>query len=227
MPYIQNIVEEYITKEQDNLDLIIEKHGEKTSETLNLSKIFQNTFFYELIQEDNAVLSDFNDCWNDLSYFERHENYSSIINRDFEKIILHLLDSEGNRLIFPSNFFSLEFEYIYGESILRFANLGDGCLDISVNKLHLVKEDKVKIEYFNGKFIIYKNDKKIDEKSFLLKENLAYFSWRIPGKSYLQYKNFKIYNLLTFEDLFRNNNYLQEKLLKIKDKIQEVDNSLS
>ncbi|RAP47424.1 MAG: hypothetical protein BZ135_02275 [Methanosphaera sp. rholeuAM6] len=156
--------------------------------------IVNNITFYEDLQQDNGTLADHNDCWSNLEFFSRENEYTRLSNKSDDIALPFLLNEEDDRLILPDKRFVLEFKYIENfNSTLRFANLKEKYINIDIYDLHLSPNDMVKIEYNSGDISIYQNNKLIDKKYFVINNNHGYITWRLPQGAYIKFSNFRLY----------------------------------
>lgn len=196
--------------------------------TLNNSKdilqILNNLHIFELFQIDDGIKTNFNDCWNDLRFFIRYDDHTSVNNNLNELYLPFLLNNEGNRLILPDSSFKIQFTYIASDKAsLRLVNLKGSFLDIHLDDYKLKKGDNITILYNSGKVILYQNNEIIKKYDFILIHNKGYFTIRLPSMSSLSYKNFVLYkNDLTLSNLINETVEIKNQYFDMVDELKEL-----
>ena len=186
-------------------------------------KMLNNLNVCEFIHGDEGILTNYNDCWSDLQFFTRKNEYTLIHNSSDNLYLPFLLDEDGNRFILPTTFFKVELEYIDSvAATLRFANLQESFLNINLDNFNLNEGDTLVIVYKNGIVEVYVNNNLLKTYTFLLIENKGYLTWRLPNNSSVSYKNFRIYkNDLMLAQIFQENMNIKNHYPKLLSEIKE------
>lgn len=203
----------------------------------DLNNILGDTYVYDILQEDNAIKSDYNDCYDQLDYIVRNDEYTSIKNTSDKVILPYLLNSEQNRLIVPNNSFILELNFISCLNVeIRFVNLKGSFVDIKLDDLHLSYGDNLKIHYKEEQLLIYKNNQKISStRKFKYEDKKGYIAFRIQPESFLEYNNLKVYKTeIALTDLIENNQQntinqlnLEKQQITLENKIKKLESKLN
>ena len=196
-------------------------HFESMDETITL---LNNLNVVEFFQYDNGLLNDFNDCWSDITLFNREIEYTSIKNYSSDVYFPFLLDKYGDRFIVPTTYFVIEFIHLNSRGVsLRLVNLQGSFLDLPLDELNLKEEDEIRIQYQYGNVLCYVNNELISKYNFSFVEHKGYITWRIPIDAFISYKNFKIFkNDLTMGQLFHQNIEIQNQYPSVLNELKEL-----
>ena len=212
----------------------------KNQKNTKFIDLINNTVVHNILQKDNAIKTDFNNCWSLLKFVQRNKT-NTIIKNDSNKIIFpYLTNKYEKRLILPSSF-KIKFRYINHEKAsLRLANLQGSFFTINLDYLDLNSKDIILISYESNKISIYLNNELVKKDDFFMEENKCYFSFRLPKESYIQFNDFEVYTekeliSIIYSNTESNNiyeryhnkiNFLEEKVNYLSEKNKLISEQL-